>query len=280
MSIVVPDELVGGRRRLAPPAPPPAMAPPDPAWVGGVQLDVGEHRVGVRADSPMVLDLVREVFGQWIVGDDQGGEDFGISVERRGGAGPRLIPQLLHGLSNVLRSRSLPRLLRRLDLELASLDHEVGGSAIRGMAAIVRNDGAALVPAAVAERSTSVERRIVAAGATIGEQAALRIDLAAQEVVVLPGLTGPDLVPQLIDRLATPPGRYRVRSIAWSADQVTADERPATAVARLAELVDLSDGDRQENLERVAALRDRLRPTPINRWDVELAAVLDTLDDT
>ena len=34
-------------------------------------------------------------------------DDYGVSVERRGGAGPRMIPALLHGRATLLRSRSL-----------------------------------------------------------------------------------------------------------------------------------------------------------------------------
>ena len=155
------------------------MAPPDPDWVGGVELDVGDHRVGVQADSTTLLEVVREVFDPWIAGEGATIGDFGISVERRGGAGPRLIPQLLHGRSNVLRSRSLPRLLRRLDVALATIADPPQGTSVR-MAAVVRGERAALVPTAVAERSTGVERAVAAAGATIAEQAAVQIDLAAQ----------------------------------------------------------------------------------------------------
>ena len=166
------------------------MAPPDPDWVGGLELDVGDHPVGVQADSTTLLEVIREVFDPWFAGESATIGDFGISVERRGGAGPRLIPQLLHGRSNVLRSRSLPRLLRRLDVALAAIADPPQGASVR-MAAVVHGERAALVPTAVAERSTAVERAVAAAGATIAEQAAVQIDLAAQVLVVRPGLTHP-----------------------------------------------------------------------------------------
>jgi hypothetical protein len=268
-------------RRVAPAPPPPAMAPPDPDWIGGFAVDVGEYRVGLRADAPAVLDLLREVFGRWVVEDAEATDDFGISVNRRGGAGPRLIPQLLHGRTNVLRSRSLPRLLRRLDAALGDLlpsPHRADGIAVRDMAAFVRNGAAALVPTSLAERSTAVERQVAAAGATIAEQASLRIDLASQEIAVVPGLRDWGTVPQMVADLATSPGRYALRSIAWSDSQVVVDERRSTAVARLAELVDLSaTDDRQTALQDIVAISDRCVPTPIPRWDPDLAIVLDTL---
>ena len=267
-----------GRRRLEPPPPPPAMAPPEPEWLGGVELDVGDHRVGVRTDSVAVLDLVRETFDQWIVGDLATGGDFGISVERRGGAGPRLVPQLLHGRSSLLRSRSLPRLLRRLDVGLGTIAAPPGGPEVH-MAAFVRGQRAVLVPTSVAERSTGVERAVAAAGATIAEQASLRIDLAMRELVVVPGLTHPRRVPELVDGLATPPGRYTLQSICWSADQLVGDERTATSIARLAEHIDLRDvEDRQLTLEQVVALRDCFAASAIPRWGTDMSIALNILD--
>ena len=252
------------RLRLTPPPPPSAMTPPDPDWVGGVDLDIGSHRVGVHADSTEVLDLVRAVFQHWVVGDGESQGDFGISVDRRGGAGPRLMSQLLHGRANVLRSRSLPRLLRRLDLALGELAEPVDGTAI-GMAAFVRAGRAVLVPTSVAERSTGVERAVAAAGAAIAEQAALRIDLEAQELVVVPGLTRPGSAHQLVDALSAPdPGRFSLAAIVWTEEQLVADERPATAVARLAEHIDVRHiGDRQAALEHIANLQDRFTSVSI-----------------
>ncbi len=254
------------------------MAPPDPDWVGGVVLDVGDHRVAVQADSAEMLDAIGEVFAAWIVGDGEPSGDFGISVARRGGAGPRLVPQLLHGRSSVLRSRSLPRLLRRLDLALGELAEPRVGTAVQ-MAAFVRSENAVLVPTRFAERSTGVERAVIAAGATIAEQAAVRVDLAAREIEVVPGLTEPGRVPRLVDELITPPARYALRSICWSEDELVGDERAATAVARFAERVDLDDViDRQAALEHIAALRELFSASVLPRSGADASAALVLLD--
>ena len=171
---------------------PPPMAPPDPDWIGAVAVEVGDQRIGLRADASDVLDQLVQIFRPWIVEGDVPADGFGISIDRRGGAGPRLTPQLLFGRSNVLSSRSRGRLLRCLDVALGSLAHEGDGLRIHDMAALVQRDAAALVPATVVERSTAVERAIAEAGASIVEQPALRLDLERMEAVVIPGLVDPD----------------------------------------------------------------------------------------
>ncbi len=146
------------------------------------------------------------------------------------------------------------------------------------MAALVQRDAAALVPATVVERSTAVERAVAEAGASIAEQPALRLDLERMEAVVIPGLVDPATAPELMDDLATPPGRYALRSISWSDTQVAANERRATAVARLAELVDLAGlDDRQVGLDRLVDVSERCLDAPISRWDTDVSAVLDGL---
>ena len=81
---------------------PPPMAPPDPDWIGAVAVEVGDQRIGLRADASDVLDQLVQIFRPWIVEGDVPADGFGISIDRRGGAGPRLTPQLLFGRSNVL----------------------------------------------------------------------------------------------------------------------------------------------------------------------------------
>ena len=270
-----------GRRRVPPVTEPGAMAPPDPAWVGGFSIAVGEYRVGLHADNTDVLESIRDVFGPWMIESDEITDDFGISVDRRGGGGPRLIPQLLHGRANVLRTRSLPRLLRCLDAILAGLvdDGDAAGHKVSGLAAIIRGDAAALVPTDLAERSTAVERALIADGATIAERVAIRLDLARQAIVVVPGLPRDRPCPQIVDGTATAPGVYTLRSIFWTRQQLDPEERRATGVARMAELVDLPDGARrrQELLEQIVSLSDRFQPTAIERWGADVSAVVETL---
>ncbi len=180
-----PTAPTDGRLAGSPPAPsappqPGPMAPPDPVWVGAVALDVGRHRVGLGADRADLVESLSELFGDWLsVEADDVPVEFGLSVDRRGGRGPRLIPSLLWGRSTLLKSRSLARLFRRLNTALGALVDEADASTVglSGFAAIVRGDAAALVPVSLAERSTDVELAVAAAGAGIAEAAAIRLDL-------------------------------------------------------------------------------------------------------
>ena len=148
---------------------------------------------------------------------------------------------------------------------------------LSGFAAIVRGDGAALVPVSLAERSTDVELAVAAAGAGIAEAAAIRLDLVQQEVVVAPGLVADNTL--LVDDIVVAPGRYQLRSVFWPEGQVGDDERPVSAVARMAESVALGDvDDRRSALEQIVAMRDRFDPRPVPRWGSDLSAVLGTLD--
>ena len=255
------------------------MAPPDPVWVGSVALDVGGRRVGLRADRADLIESLSKLFGDWLSEEaDDVPVDFGLSVDRRGGRGPRLIPALLWGRSTLLKSRSLARLYRRLNTALGALVDEADASTVglSGFAAIVRGDGAALVPVSLAERSTDVELAVAAAGAGIAEAAAIRLDLVHQQVVVAPGLVADSAL--LVDDVMVAPGRYQLRSVFWPEGQVGDDERPLRAVARMAESVALGDvDDRRSALEQIVALRDRFDPRPVPRWGSDLSAVLGTL---
>ncbi len=204
--------------------------------------------------------------------------DFGLSIDRRGGRGPRLIPALLRGRSTLLKSRSLARLYRRLNIELGALvdDEEATTVGLSGFAAIVRGGSATLVPTSLAERSSDVERAVAAGGAGIAEAAAIRLDLRQQQIVVASGLVAESAL--LVDDIAVAPGRYELRSIFWPEGQVADDEPPLAAVARMAESVALDDADdRRRALEHIVAMRERFDPRPIPRWGSDLSAVLDTL---
>ena len=255
------------------------MAAPDPEWVGALALVVGDHPVMLSADRVDVLDSLSELFGDWR-SDAAGGEliEFGLSIDRRGGRGPRLIPSLLSGRSTLLKSRSLARLYRRLNVALGALvaDEEVSTVGLTGFAAIVRGEDAALVPVSLAERSTDVELAVAAGGAGIAEAAATRLDLRRQQVVVAPGLVAERGI--LDDDIAVRPGRYQLRSVFWPEGQVAEDEPRLAAVARMAESIALGDvDDRRHALEHVVAMREYFDPRPVPRWGSDLTGVLDTL---
>ena len=134
-------------------------------------------------------------------------------------------------------SRSIARLLRRLDLALGETDGVGDVAGVLGIGAIVFAGRATLVPVGLTERSTAVERAVAAAAGGIAEEAAIGLDLSTLDVVIHGGLIGPLGVAPMIDDLVVPPGRYPISSVVWSENLVALDDRRAHGVARLAELI-------------------------------------------
>ena len=252
------------RRRLDTPPPPSPMAPPDPDWVGGVDLDVGDHRISVVADAHSVLDVIRDVFGRWIVGDSE--TSGGLRRQRRA---PRRCRSSAHPAAAPWAQQRAPIAL--VAAVAAPTGHRPrrrrrsASGAVRAHGGVrARRAGRARFPRAVAERSTAVERALVGAGATIAEQAAIRIDLATREIVVTPGLTHPQRVPQLMDDLATAPGRYAVRGHLLV-------RGPARRTR--------TGGDRRRSLGRADRPRLRRRPPTGTRADPRLPRSNRTIAD-
>lgn len=264
---------------LAAPPDPPPLAAPEPVWVGGFCLDVDGVRVGLRADESDLLGTLRSVFGTHTVEAESVPEDYGVSVARRGGLGPRMIPAFLHGRATVLRSRSRPRVLRRLDLALAELGRDPDQRRLRlaTMGAVTSDGRAVLVPQAWLDRS-AVEHAVAGAGLAIAEGVALRLDVDTLDLLVEDGLLGTAGPAELADGLRPRPGRHELRAIVWGEDQVGADERRATSVARLATLVEKPEGvDRHRLLTRLAELAARCAPERVQRFSADLAPVLAAL---
>lgn len=192
-----------------------------------------------------------------LVVDERPIDDFAIRLT--GGAadrGPRLRPFVARGRCPLLRSRRVPRLLRRLDVELGALvvGPEDGTLRLRDVAAVVADGRAALVPSELAERSSSVEATLEGAGASIVEHGCFRFDPVAQEIVVPTGLVGSsDLLEG--DPVLAPPGRYAVAAICWHETALPADASPASTLVRLLVLADDVVGmDRATLLRSLAAM--------------------------
>ena len=234
------------------------------------------------ADERARLESLSALFGRWRVDVEAVPEGYGLSTDRRGGAGPRMIPALLRGRAVVLRSRSVDRLLRRLDDALGRLARPPASNLVpmRQLGALVRGGTAALVPVDLIDRSSALERAVSSAGATIAEWTSVWLDLDTLEVVVEGGILDPATRHALADPVATQPGRYRIGSITWDERWVTSDERPATALARLLQLMNVPAGyDRQHLIDRRSVRRgdgavdDRTRGRHRSRADPRDPAV-------
>jgi hypothetical protein len=249
--------------RLSDPAARRLTSTTPPRWVGGFSLHVGDRELGVVADDQPVLEMLANTFVATKIDGGLLADDFGVSTMRRPGAGPRLMPELLHRRESVLRSRSTTRLVRRLDLALGNLARGSDDAfRIRSMAALVRSGAAVLVPESLVIRSTAVERAIIAGAASLIESAALRLDPERGVLIALPGLIQPELADD--DGLVGGPGSYELNAIVWDPVQIDTRERLSTSVARLSQLIARpAEVDRQEFLDAVVGLGALCRSDPI-----------------
>lgn len=249
-------------------------------WVGALAIGVGEYTVGLRSDEEGVLATLRTMYDDRRITTTDVPHDFGISVNRRGGAGPRMLPALLHGRAQVLHSRSAGRVIRCLDSMLGSLERPLAGSTVRTphFAAVVHAGAAALVPTRIAARSSALEEAAIAAGAAIADSAALAIDLESLEAVVSSGLVGPTVAAERPFPFGADPGRYEIRSVFWSAAQVTGGEGRAESVARFVNLLALpSQIDRDLVLQQVHQLSSRFAADPLADSSTEVLPVVRAL---
>lgn len=240
-------------------------------------MRAGDFHVGVRTDDAALLETLRDTYTSHLREDRRARDDFGLVIGASESRGIREVPHLAHGKQQLLRSRSTMRLVRRLDLELATLvGHKPAGTvALRGLAAIVGSKRAALVPSSVAQRSSAVERAITRAGAAVAEDAGLRLDPLTGELLVPAGLTGCAAADG--DPLAVVPGRYPVGGMFWFGRDHAVDERPATGLVRLLshvhEPVGLSHG---QTLRGLATMRGTFSAHPLAVTGItDLEPVLD-----
>lgn len=240
------------------------MVAPDPVWVGSLVVRVGALHVGLRSDDPRALQALRSMYERSVVDDDRAASDYAIRMTGAPtGAGLRIRPFVARGRCPLLRSESLPRLLRHLDLALAGLvsDAVSGTVSLNGVAAVVADRRAVLVPASLVERSSGVERTLRDAGVGIAEELGLRLDPVSGEIVVPKGLVGSTRIADATgvdDGLAVESGRHRVESVHWSRQVLGEDEHPSAALVRL-----LTAAEDRVGLERSALLRSlaAMRPT-------------------
>jgi hypothetical protein len=253
---------------------------PDPVWVGSVTVRVGEFHVGIRTDDDAVLRDLHALYRDILVEDDRS-DDYSISVTPAGDGPARALPCLSHGRRALLRSRSVARLTRLLDVTLAGLVPPSGNptQTITGFSLLTQGPGALLVPSSAIAQSAVVERHAAAAGMRVADEAAVRVDLGTLEAIVVPGLSGGTSHPALQDDVVAPVGRYAIRSIIWREDEIDPDERAALAAVRLIPRVNGRGAlARQEFLERIVDLARRTHPVPLRGNGSNLPAVLEPIE--
>jgi hypothetical protein len=211
----------------------------------------------VRSDDAEVLDVLRAAYSAHLVDDDRAVDDLGMVLHPPIPGVGTARSRLQHGRCDLVVGGSIGRKLRALDglLGRAALPGHPGGSVIiRDRGAVVVDGRAVLVPRALLNRSSGVERAIAAAGGAIADPEVVRLAPATSELVVVDGLLGPD-AEGFDDPISARPGRYRCVAVCWPEHERDAEQRPSLALVRLAaRALDLGPVDPSPVLEGMAAM--------------------------
>ncbi|HEV3400474.1 MAG TPA: hypothetical protein VG078_01535 [Acidimicrobiales bacterium] len=244
-------------------------------------MDVGGVRVGVRATSEGLLELLRQAFGPYVVAGAYAPADLSVQVGPRGDGGKaRGFHLLFRGGQRVLRTRDPDRLARALVAHVWAHQPVAGGVLSLPGVALVR-DGEGLA-ACLAVRSSFdlIERRLNANGLVLVDEPFVLIDPATAELVVPERAVAVDWsalgrVEEVVGgqrrvEPAAEPGRYRLA--AWS--YVMADDRPAVLSpeqgvvwgAHLASSI--GHTTHEDAVRALGCLAERVRPTAVSWQEV------------
>jgi hypothetical protein len=232
---------------------------PDPVWVGSIAIRLGELHVGIRSDDAAVVAAIRRLYADRIVDDDRAHEDFGISVSAPTHEGARPIPFLAHGCRPMLRSRSVPRLVRALDHHLYAIEHPIVDGVVRmhRTAAIVLGDQAVLVPEQLVARGRATDHALRERGLAVADAPSPLLDPLHATVVVPEGPAGAG-GSDPAEPILAPPGTYQLAAFHWQAHDTDADETGARALMRLLHHMRGTGGlDGQTLLEALVSLLER-----------------------
>lgn len=128
------------------------------------------------------------------------------------------------------------------------------------MGALVAQGRASLVPPALLDRSSAVERRVTQAGVGIADGPSVLVDPASREVVVLGGLAG-DAALAVESTLLAGPGRYPLHRIHWSSNEAAEVESAGVGLVRLLNRIRVAGAQMDEaTFQHVVALGDHFSP--------------------
>lgn len=243
-------------------------------------MRVHDVHLGVRFDDEEALRRAERAYGDRAVEDVSAVDDLSLSLHPPVAEGvARRRPSLRHGGCDLVRSGSADRLLRALDSFLAAIEGPAAGLVrIDGTGALVAGDRASLVPTALLDRSSAIERRVVEAGAAMADGPSVLIDPARREVVVRPGLAR-DASLGITSELLVPPGRYALHRIHWSSSEVAETDSAALGLVRLLNRLERAGPPLDEGtFQHVVALADQFSPISVGERGLrDLEAIVSDL---
>lgn len=261
-------------------------------WKGTRAYALGGYHVGIRYDDDATADLLDRFFVGATVNDRRAPDNYSVALggtpTTKGAGSSRSLKLLVHGSTQLVRSRSAARALAAL-LQYVSADLEPADPALTqvNVTAVLRDGEALLLPAGLVSYVKQLQPRLAKAGMGIVDTPRTLVDLATCELVVPEPVVGFDA--SVLDELdATTklgselpwvrPGRYPLRTwfLARSPDH-TGVLTPGVAVtAGLPQLYDLDD--LRAGVDHLAGLFSRV--TPYGIWYESASDLVDQIAAT
>ncbi len=237
-------------------------------WTENATYRIGDHHVGIRADSPAAAELIDRALSAYRGEPDPAVPPNYSVVLGDPVSGPsKDLRLLLWQNTTVVRSRSTDRVLHSLGAHLSSLFSTPEGLLRTTNVAVVREGEAVLLPPSIMGDLEKLQPRLARGGWRPVDEPYAVIDPATDELVV-PEPTV-HLAGDVLDELGEPslgrselsralPGRYRLR--AWAMWRIGADPAWAELVSTALMTVSAEPGRLAELIGDVEALLRRVPP--------------------
>jgi thiol-disulfide isomerase/thioredoxin len=208
-------------------------------WTPTETYEIGDYRVGVRADSAAAADLVRKALVAYgIEADDKTPANFSVKLGEPPTGSSRQLRMLLQGSTMVARSRSPRRVMTALANYLSALTREPGGGLVVSRNLAVVLDGqAVLLPPWSRNMLEQLQPRLARIGAALVDAPHALVD-TSNGTLIVPAPTV-ELDASVLDLLDEPvssrmelppvaPGNYPVAVWAvWTPGAEAAEATPA-----------------------------------------------------
>jgi hypothetical protein len=235
-------------------------------WASTLAFEIGDYRVGVRADSIRTEELLARTFGAYLIQDGISAANFSVVL---GGQAEdaKALSLLLAADTTVVRSRSPRRIIRALQARLSGvLDTTDGEGLIRTLnVAALAGDRALLLPQTAIRWIEYLQPRLARLGVRLSDEPRALVDPMTGDLVipepaiqVAPHVLAEfgEVPPSRSELPPMNPGRYRLGAWGYEYDQSSEHERlgRAGAIAALLPAVEGSPdrlGDLIDHLGRV-----------------------------
>jgi thiol-disulfide isomerase/thioredoxin len=158
-------------------------------WTGTRAYAIQGYHVGVRYDAPETAEVLDRLFAGSRVNDRRAPDNYSVALggtpTTKGSGASRSLKLLVHGSTQLVRSRSGGRVLHALLQYLTGDLTPVDPSSTRVAAtAVVRDGEAMLLPAGLVDFVKQLQPRFARAGLCLVDTPRTLVDLSARQLVV------------------------------------------------------------------------------------------------